>query len=114
MQSTPTPDQLRAGRALLGLEQQPLAREAGVSVATLRRAETGSAPNDTMRRVAEALIQGGVQFVESGVQLRTPADVAASGRRRRIDELLAQADAIPVVDPTATEASLYGDDGLPC
>jgi len=113
MNTSPAPDQLRAARALLGLEQRAVARDAGISVATLRRVEAGVAPDDTARRVAEALHRAGVRFIAHGVQLRKHGAVAINERSRRLDEILAQADSIPVIDPSVTEASLYGDDGLP-
>jgi predicted transcriptional regulator len=113
MNAPPAPGQLRAARALLGLEQGPVARDAGISVATLRRVEAGVAPDDTARRVAEALHRAGVRFIGHGVQLRKHGAVAPGDRARRLDEILAQADAIPIIDPSVTEGSLYGDDGLP-
>jgi transcriptional regulator with XRE-family HTH domain len=112
MNTSPAPDQLRAARALLGLEQRAVARDAGISVATLRRVEAGVAPDDTTRRVADALHRAGVRFISHGVQLRKHA-ATAGDRAHRLDEILAQADAVPVIDPSVTEASLYGDDGLP-
>lgn len=113
MQSVPTSHQLRAGRALLGLDQEQIAREAGISIATLRRAEAGAAPADTIGRVAETLVRAGVEFIERGVQLVTIPSAVATERDRRIDAILAQLDAIPTIDPNVTEASLYGEDGLP-
>ena len=113
MSAQPSPEQLRAGRALLGLEQGLLAHNAGVSIATLRRVEAGTAPPATVRRVADALGRAGVRFIEHGVQLRDRSSALAKDRQRRIDELLALADAIPDIDPNFNEDSLYGDDGLP-
>lgn len=43
MNNQPSLDQLRAGRALLGLDQEPVARDAGISITTLRRVEAGTA-----------------------------------------------------------------------
>jgi transcriptional regulator with XRE-family HTH domain len=112
MDIQPSPAQLRAGRALLGLDQEPVARDAGISIATLRRVEAGTAPTDTARRVAETLGRAGIRFIENGVQ-RNATHSAVTSRSRRIDEILARADAVPVIDPNITEDSLYGNDGLP-
>lgn len=108
-------DQIRAARALLGLEQRALAQTAGVSVATLRRVEAGAAPEETLRRVARALEAAGAEFIEGGVR-RHAAPLSAEAleeRRRRIREILAEVDAMPVLDPDFTEEWLYGPDGAP-
>ena len=69
--------QLRAGRVLVGLEQQELATAAGVSIGTVRRMEAGAGSirgqAETLRRVQRALESGGVIFTnggEPGVKLR--------------------------------------------
>ncbi len=69
--------QLRAGRVLVGLEQQELATAAGVSIGTVRRMEAGAGPirgqAETLRRVQRALETAGVAFTngaEPGVKLR--------------------------------------------
>ena len=107
-----TAGQIRAARALLGVDQVTLARGAGISVATLRRAEAGHAPSETIQRVAEVLEQAGVRFVQDGVQLR-PAATEARERKRRIEEILVRFDAAPDIDSTFTDASLYDEHGLP-
>ena len=69
--------QLRAGRVLVGLEQQELATAAEVSIGTIRRMEAGAGPirgqAATLRRVQRALESVGVAFTnggEPGVKLR--------------------------------------------
>ena len=104
--------QIRAGRALLGVAPDSLAATAGVSIATLRRVEAGAASPDAVHRVATALEQAGVQFVPDGVQLQ-PALQDAARRSRRIDDILAQADRLPDVNPKFGDADLYDRDGLP-
>jgi DNA-binding LacI/PurR family transcriptional regulator len=89
-----------------------LARNAGVSVATLRRAETGSAPSETIRRVAAVLERAGIRFVEDGVQLRSTATERVE-HKRCIAEILAQFDAAPDVAAAFTDANLYDENGLP-
>ncbi len=69
--------QLRAGRVLVGLEQQELATAAEVSIGTIRRMEAGAGSirgqAETLRRVQRALESVGVAFTnggEPGVKLR--------------------------------------------
>lgn len=68
-QFSPTGVQLRAARAGLGLSVQALARESGLGVNTLRRAEdqpgavTMTAVN--LQRLADVLAAHGVTFVEA-------------------------------------------------
>jgi DNA-binding LacI/PurR family transcriptional regulator len=58
--------QLRAGRALTGLPQAEVAKSAGVSIPTLKRAEAGGpikvAP-ETIEVIAKALEKAGVEFI---------------------------------------------------
>lgn len=73
-------NQIKAARALLGLEQSELAEKAGVSINTIRNMEGAGAAevrvrSDTLFRVQEALKAAGAIFVEengdgAGVRLR--------------------------------------------
>ena len=75
-----TSAQIRAARALVRWSAEDLARESGVGVTTIRRAEVDqtsmTVPNDSaVRRALEA---AGVQFIDAngggaGVRLREPA-----------------------------------------
>jgi len=65
-----TARQLKAARALLGIDQQTLADLAGVSVPTIRRME-GSEDNvranvDTLVKVVQALEEAGVELIGPG------------------------------------------------
>jgi transcriptional regulator with XRE-family HTH domain len=70
--------QLRAARALTGLSQAEVAKAAGVSIPTLKRAEAGGAikvADDTIATIAKALEKAGVEFVAengggAGVRMR--------------------------------------------
>lgn len=62
--------QLRAARALIGIDQRRLAELAGVSLPTVQRMEA-SAGNvrgkiDTLTRIVEALDEAGVELIGNG------------------------------------------------
>jgi transcriptional regulator with XRE-family HTH domain len=62
-----TSQQMRAARALLGIDQKELAGLAGVSVPTIQRMEASDGQVrcvvDTLVRVISALEQGGVELI---------------------------------------------------
>jgi transcriptional regulator with XRE-family HTH domain len=112
------PEQIRAARALLRIEQQNLARRAHISVATVRRLEAenggvGVAPG-TLNAVQRALEAAGAEFIPDGVRRRrsrTPEEKAALVR-----EIMAIADrvaALPENNPGFSEDDLYDENGLP-
>ena len=81
-----SPAQLRAARALLGLDQRSLAAMAGVSLPTIQRMEasTGHVRGavSTLTKVVEALDAAGVELIANdqpsqgrgrGVRLKDPA-----------------------------------------
>jgi transcriptional regulator with XRE-family HTH domain len=97
-----TAAQLRAARALLGMDQQTLADMAGVSLPTIQRMEASQGNVrgviDSLIKVVEALTAAGVELLGDnarsdgggrGVRLREPAAVAsrasppASSRARK-------------------------------
>jgi transcriptional regulator with XRE-family HTH domain len=110
--SNVTTGQIRAALALLGVEQEALGRGVGVSVATLRRVETGNAPPETIHRAVEGLEMTGIRLVEDGVQLR-PTATERVERKRRVADILARFDSAPDLAPGFTDASLYDENGLP-
>lgn len=75
-----TGNQLKAARALAGIEQTALAEAAGVSVNTIRNMEAAAAETvktrlDTLNKVREALETAGVIFIPengggAGVRLK--------------------------------------------
>lgn len=81
-----TPAQLRAARALLGIDQRTLAERAGVSLPTIQRMEAASdgyvrGMVDTLTKVVEALERDGIELIREnsispsggrGVRLRDP------------------------------------------
>lgn len=91
-----TSQQMRAARALLGIDQKELAALAGVSVPTIQRMEASDGQVrcvvDTLVRVISALEQGGVELIGDdapsqgrgrGVRLR---EVASTTTLREMDE----------------------------
>lgn len=85
-----TPAQLRAARALLGLDQKTLADLAGVSLPTIQRMEASDGyvrgVVDTLTKVVRALEAAGVELITDnapsagvgrGVRLREAAAVPA-------------------------------------
>lgn len=75
-----TAEQMRAARALLGWSQAQLSETSGVSLPTIKRMETagtGKSAGDTIQKVEQALLSGGVQFIPengggAGVRLAKP------------------------------------------
>lgn len=67
-----TGPQIRAARALLGLDQRRLAELAGVSAPTIQRMEaragTVGGAVDTLTRVIEAIEQAGVELIGDGAE----------------------------------------------
>jgi predicted transcriptional regulator len=74
-----TPEQCRAGRALLDWSQGQLAEHAGVGIVTIRQVEAGTNQprRATLDVIKRALEGGGVEFIDengggAGVRLRHP------------------------------------------
>lgn len=65
-----TSGQLRAARALLGIEQKTLAEMAGVSLPTIQRMEASDGTVrgnvDTLTKVVEALERAGIELLNVG------------------------------------------------
>lgn len=73
IQSQVTSAQIRAGRALLDWSQEELANSTGLSIATIRKIESGSiSPRDTtMGSIIRAMEQANIEFAPSmGVRLK--------------------------------------------
>jgi transcriptional regulator with XRE-family HTH domain len=110
-----TAEQIRAARALLRLEQEELARRAGVSISTIRRLEAPGGVDlvavDTAAAVVKSLQEAGVDFIHQGVVLSPkPAEQALLARLRDIARRAGQQVA---GHDWLDDADLYGDDGLP-
>jgi transcriptional regulator with XRE-family HTH domain len=105
-----TAAQLRAARALLGIDQQTLADLAGVSLPTIQRMEASQGNVrgvvDTLTKVVEALNRAGLELIADharsdgrgrGVRLREPReerlmkpDSAVRGKKRLLGPRKAQ------------------------
>jgi len=81
-----TAAQMRAARALLGIDQRQLAELAGVSVPTIQRMESSEGNVrgviDTLTKLVEALDRAGIELIGEnavssgggrGVRLKTPS-----------------------------------------
>ena len=86
-----TAGQMRAARALLGIDQRKLAEMAGVSLPTIQRMEASEGTVrgivDSLMKVVEALNQAGIELIGDnarseaggrGVRLRQPAPAASA------------------------------------
>jgi transcriptional regulator with XRE-family HTH domain len=111
-----TPDQIRAARALLRMDQDELARRANVSVVTVRRLEApdglGKVGPGMVDEITRTLEAAGVEFIERGVRRRkrTPDEIDA--RVRKILGIAAESAALLKDAPPFTEDDLYDEDGL--
>lgn len=73
-----TAAQMRAGRALLGIDQRQLAELAGVSLPTIQRME---ASDGTVRGVVDTLTKVVEAFDRAGIELISDHAVSRSGGR---------------------------------
>ena len=110
------PDQIRAARALLRLEQAELAQRSQVSVVTIRRVEAAG----TNSRVAPATIAGirqaleaaGAEFIPGGVRRRLASH--ANGSRYEDLRSISLGSAARLRDADLlSETELYDDNGSP-
>jgi transcriptional regulator with XRE-family HTH domain len=109
-----TAEQIKAARALLRLEQDELARRAGVSVSTIRRVEAvsgGLVAEATIGAVQQALEEAGVEFIQEGVMRKTQDARDPNALFLRLRAIAERSAAQAGV--SMSEADLYDDDGLP-
>jgi len=112
-----TPEQIRAARALLRLEQAELAQRAHVSVVTIRRLEgtegRGRVTPVTLEGVRLALEQAGAEFIPDGVRRRRPARADASSLYEDLHAISLRSAARLQGRELLTDTDLYDNDGLP-
>jgi transcriptional regulator with XRE-family HTH domain len=113
-----TADQIRAARALLQLDQSKLALLAQVSLATLRRSESGAETARVSARavssIQRALEAAGAEFIPGGVRRgrrRSAAEV--DERFRRIMAIANESGKLATENPGFDEQDLYDEFGLP-
>src|ERR1700677_4736145 len=111
-----TPEQIRAARALLRLDQAALAQDAGISVVTLRRLEdenglskVAPATVDVVRRVLE---KKGAEFIDRGVRRRAPTPAAIRAIKRDVDKIVARGAALMAKHPPLSDDELYDENGI--
>ncbi len=112
-----SPEQIRAARAILRLEQAELARRAQVSVITIRRLEGVNGGErvaaGTLIGVRRALEHAGAEFIPDGVRRRRDAHPDADALYDDLRAISLRAAARLQGRELLTEADLYDEDGLP-
>jgi transcriptional regulator with XRE-family HTH domain len=111
-----TPEQIKAARALLRMEQDELARRAGVSVTTIRRLEAAkgeyAVAGETAEGVQNALREAGVEFIhDDGVCLKPKED--AEALYKKLLAIAEESARLQKGSPPFTEDDLYDENGLP-
>jgi len=111
-----TPEQIRAARALLRLDQVKLARDAGISIVTLRRLEDRNGLSKvapaTVNAVRQVLENAGAEFIDRGVRRSTPSEAERQAIKREIDRIVAGTAPILAENPMLTDDDLYDENGL--
>ena len=111
-----TPEQIRAARALLRLDQTSLAQNAGISVVTLRRLEDhrglSKVAPATVDQVKLALEKAGAEFIDRGVRRGGPTPDEIRAIRQDIDRIVAQSTMLMAKYPPLTDDDLYDENGL--
>ena len=111
-----TPEQVRAARALLRLDQSTLARNAGISIVTLRRLEEqhglGKVAPTTVDIVRQALEKSGAEFIDRGVRRNAPSPDEIRAKKQRIDRIIADNAIRMEKFPPLTDDELWDENGL--
>ncbi len=109
-------EQIKAARALLRMEQDELARRAGVSVTTIRRLESAGGENlvasETAAEVQRILQEAGVEFIYDGVFLRR-SEGDPEALLQKLYAIAEKSAAQQAKLPPFHEIDLYDDHGLP-
>jgi transcriptional regulator with XRE-family HTH domain len=111
-----TPDQIRAARALLRLDQEEVARRANISLDTLQHLEAPDGlsriPLGTFDDVQRTLEDAGAEFIDRGVRWRKRSREEIEARMKRLEDLSERSAAILNACPPFGEDDLYDEDGL--
>jgi transcriptional regulator with XRE-family HTH domain len=112
-----TPEQIRAARALLRLDQAELAERAQLSVVTIRRLETarGSArvAPGTLAGVRKVFEEAGAEFIPDGVRQRRIARPDSRALYEDLRAISLRSGARLQGRELLTDADLYDENGLP-
>lgn len=111
-----TPDQIRAARALLRLDQATLAHDAGISVVTLRRLEDRDGLSKvaltTVNHVRDVLEAAGAEFIDRGVRRKAESPERLREIKAAIDRIVEQYQALAASNPPLRDDELYDENGL--
>ena len=111
-----TPEQIRAARALLRLDQASVAQDAGISVVTLRRFEEqhglSKVAPATVDQVRQVLEKAGAEFIDHGVRRGGLTSDEMRAIRQDIDEIVARSAASMAKYPPLTDDDLYDENGF--
>jgi transcriptional regulator with XRE-family HTH domain len=112
-----TPEQVRAARALLRLEQKNVAERAGLSPELLDRLEQPGgiqcvAP-EAVEAVRRALESAGAEFIDRGVRTKPPRTPEQEELFQRLLEISRRSAALVEGFPSSSENDLYDENGLP-
>ncbi len=112
-----TPEQIRAARALLRLEQAELAHRAHVSTITIRRLEGADSSERvapvTVQSIRQVLEQAGAEFIPDGVRRRRALKPDANSLFEDLRAISLRSAARLQGRELLTDADLYNEDGLP-
>jgi transcriptional regulator with XRE-family HTH domain len=112
-----SPEQIRAARALLRLEQAELARRAQVSVVTIRRLEAEHGRERVTPAILEgvrrALEQAGAEFIPEGVRRCPAARPDAGSLYEDLRAISLRSAARLQGRALLSDADLYDETGLP-
>jgi transcriptional regulator with XRE-family HTH domain len=112
-----TSDQIRAARVLLRLRQADLAARSGVSIATLRRIESGqggeAVASGTVASVREVLEKAGAEFIPDGVRRRPARRPDAAELYEDLRSISLRSAARLRGRDLMTDHDLYDENGLP-
>jgi predicted transcriptional regulator len=111
-----TPDQIRAARALLRLDQATLAHNAGISVVTLRRLEDrdglAKVASTTVNHVREVLEAAGAEFIDRGVRRKAESTERVGEIKAKIDRIVEHYQILAAKNPPLHDDELWGEMGL--
>jgi transcriptional regulator with XRE-family HTH domain len=112
-----TPEQIRAARALLRMEQDELARRAQVSVARIQDIEAHDGlkrvPPATVDSVRHVLEDAGAEFIDRGVKRRALTPEEVEERYRALKTIIRESAAEQATRKQITDHDLYDENGLP-